>query len=513
MKILEKLKLTSPCAQVLVVAALVAVLRFVYLYFTALDLAPDEAHYWDWSRNLDWSYYSKPPMVAWLMALSTEVFGHTHIGVRFFSVIGLAVLSLVAFFIAKKWRGNAAGWVAFTLMVLTPEFSAGGLLMTPDVPCLVFWALSLYMVTKIDWDEKENSQMKQFITLGIFVGLAGLSKYTAALFFPLLGLFLYSQPSLRFWFYRKEVYVAGVIALLCTLPVFHWNLMHDFVGFKHVMGQGGARAGEAHLWYKTLENFMGGQLGVVGPITFLLLLVVFMGGKLFTERTAKILWWFSAPLFFFFFIKAMGGKVQPNWPVLSIYGGLILLSGWVVARGIAVKSIFAVGLALSVFITVIAHDTFILRAYDGWFTKATNFYIPTNKDPLKPVFGWRGLGHGVKALADRVQGEKVYLTSRYQTAAELGFYMEGNPQVLYINPGFRRQNQMDYWPWPEGLHSKAFIYVKEGGEMEPQIRARFKQCVFMQKVIARRWNFKLREANVYACGGYLGLSRILPEKY
>src|SRR5450432_2364124 len=39
------------------------------------DLAPDEAHYWDWSRHLDWGYYSKGPLVAWLIRLSCELFG------------------------------------------------------------------------------------------------------------------------------------------------------------------------------------------------------------------------------------------------------------------------------------------------------------------------------------------------------------------------------------------------------------------------------------------------------
>src|SRR3954466_7562988 len=40
-----------------------------------LDLAPDEAHYWDWSRHLDWSYYSKGPLVALLIRGSCELFG------------------------------------------------------------------------------------------------------------------------------------------------------------------------------------------------------------------------------------------------------------------------------------------------------------------------------------------------------------------------------------------------------------------------------------------------------
>src|SRR5437660_8913207 len=61
-------------AALLIVAA--AVLRLLYLAFDCpLDLAPDEAHYWDWSRHLDWSYYSKGPLVAWLIRLSCSLFG------------------------------------------------------------------------------------------------------------------------------------------------------------------------------------------------------------------------------------------------------------------------------------------------------------------------------------------------------------------------------------------------------------------------------------------------------
>ena len=52
-----------------------ALLRLLYLANNPLDLAPDEAHYWDWSRHLDWSYYSKGPLVAYLIRLSCELCG------------------------------------------------------------------------------------------------------------------------------------------------------------------------------------------------------------------------------------------------------------------------------------------------------------------------------------------------------------------------------------------------------------------------------------------------------
>src|SRR2546422_6940922 len=62
----------AACALILGTAAV----RVVYLASNCpLDLAPDEAHYWDWSRHLDWSYYSKGPLVAWLIRLSCALFG------------------------------------------------------------------------------------------------------------------------------------------------------------------------------------------------------------------------------------------------------------------------------------------------------------------------------------------------------------------------------------------------------------------------------------------------------
>ena len=61
-------------AAVLILGA--AALHVGYLTWNCpLDLAPDEAHYWDWSRHLDWSYYSKGPLVAWLIRASCELVG------------------------------------------------------------------------------------------------------------------------------------------------------------------------------------------------------------------------------------------------------------------------------------------------------------------------------------------------------------------------------------------------------------------------------------------------------
>src|SRR5271156_4225043 len=75
-------------AAILILASVV--LHVVYLACDCpLDLAPDEAHYWDWSRHLDWSYYSKGPLVAWLIRASCVCFGEwseQHTGSLMFAI-------------------------------------------------------------------------------------------------------------------------------------------------------------------------------------------------------------------------------------------------------------------------------------------------------------------------------------------------------------------------------------------------------------------------------------------
>ena len=55
-------------------------LRLVYL--GTVDLLPEEAYYWNYSRHLDIGYLDHPPMVAWLIRLGTAAVGQSQFGVR-----------------------------------------------------------------------------------------------------------------------------------------------------------------------------------------------------------------------------------------------------------------------------------------------------------------------------------------------------------------------------------------------------------------------------------------------
>jgi hypothetical protein len=81
---------------------LLFIFRVFYVLYSPLDLTPEEAQYWDWSRHLDLSYYSKPPMVAYANFLTTSLLGNTELAVRITPIVLSFLMSIFTYFFAKK---------------------------------------------------------------------------------------------------------------------------------------------------------------------------------------------------------------------------------------------------------------------------------------------------------------------------------------------------------------------------------------------------------------------------
>ena len=84
--------------------------RIYYITHGVIDLSPDEAHYWEWSRRLDLSYYSKGPMIAYLIALGTAIFGDNVFGIRVMAVVSSALSSIFLYLLGKKLLTSGQEW-------------------------------------------------------------------------------------------------------------------------------------------------------------------------------------------------------------------------------------------------------------------------------------------------------------------------------------------------------------------------------------------------------------------
>ena len=139
----------------LFVAALVAGSGFWRLtasWWSGAGLFVDEAQYWDWSRDLAWGYFSKPPVLPSLMRLSTWIGGDSLTGVRWLVVFVWTLTPLVIWRLTRNMlrdstyldlhtRLIAGAWAAALCSAML-AFALLGQVSTTDGPLLFFWPLT-----------------------------------------------------------------------------------------------------------------------------------------------------------------------------------------------------------------------------------------------------------------------------------------------------------------------------------------------------------------------------------
>src|SRR5215470_6154535 len=222
-----------------------AALRLAYLVHNCpLDLVPDEAHYWDWSRHLDWSYYSKGPLVAWLIRAGCELagpwsehlIGSQMLAVRLPAVICGALLLTSLYVLTVQVYGRERWAVAVVALALTlPLIAAGSSLMTIDAPYTCCWGWALVLVHRAVF----RGSTWAWILAGVVLGMGILAKYTMLLFVPSVGLFLLTAPEFRRQLVWPGFWIMSLVGAACCLPVVIWNVQHDWVSLRHVSGQAG----------------------------------------------------------------------------------------------------------------------------------------------------------------------------------------------------------------------------------------------------------------------------------
>src|SRR5579862_6940469 len=125
------------------IAAITAA-RLLWLAFQTAGLYPDEAQYWFWSRHLALGYYSKPPLVAWLIALTTACFGNGEFAVRLSAPLLHAVASGFVYAIGTRLYDRRIGYWSALAYATLPGVSLSAFLISTDAVLLPCWAAALY---------------------------------------------------------------------------------------------------------------------------------------------------------------------------------------------------------------------------------------------------------------------------------------------------------------------------------------------------------------------------------
>lgn len=414
---------------------------------TSLQLHPDEAYYWLWSRFLDISYFDHPPMVAYFIRIST-ILGISEIFVRLSSILVSILVSIIAFkCMMHLFNNEKAALLSVIFLNIYPITMTGSIIITPDVPAFLFWSLCVYYTIKIF----KSGLSKYWIILGITFGCALLSKYTTILFAPCLFLFLLLTEE-RHWLKTIYPYLALLISGLIFLPVVYWNSINNWMSFRFQIHHG--FDGKGMPLFNLLE-FIGSQVLVISPLIWIFGIIIILSYFIKPKERFFILCT-SIPVILFFAYSSLKNPGEANWPALAYFTfsfaiGLFFGMKDNLFNNIILWILIVSALIMSFLVTLHARFTLLplKRFNQEWVkTDATNWF-----------YGWKELGTNLNNLPEG----SLILTPSHQLSAEIAYYTN-NKFLVYTDTDVARISQFNIWQ--SNLHKKnnmiAYVYSENG---------------------------------------------------
>ncbi|HWB51684.1 MAG TPA: glycosyltransferase family 39 protein [Stellaceae bacterium] len=444
----------GPSYGVLAVAALAALTaaRLVWLAVQTAGLYPDEAQYWFWSRHLALGYYSKPPLVAWVIALTTALAGNSEFAVRLSAPLLHAAAAGFVYVVGARLYDRRLGFCAALAYATLPGVSFSAYLISTDAVLLPCWAAALYAFIRA----REEDDWRWWIATGIAVGLGLLAKY--AMVYWLLSAVIFVLSSRGERHHGRGLAAALAIAALFYLPNLWWNWSHGFATYVHTRNN--AELGGPLFHPRALLEFLVSQLGVFGPIYAVALLAIAAAPLRRAGPPARLLLAFTWPTLAIVTTVGLLSRAQPNWAAPAYVSAVVAVAAMLARRW---RRIFIVAIVLHVAAAVAVFGGSELAAAPG-------SRIPAKLDPLHRLRGWRTLGQQVGQELAAHPGLRLMADDR-EILAALVYYVHPHPlDAVAWDPIPGISNQWDLDNNLSGHRGESFLAVtihNVAGQMHP----------------------------------------------
>lgn len=448
----------------LAMAALVFGWRLWFSSANGFSLFIDEAQYWQWAQAPAWGYYSKPPLVAWLIAASTSVCGNAESCVRLPALLawpstGVVVGLLAARLMRRAGHGalaTRAGLVSGAVFMSMPGQALSGWILSPDAFLLLAWGLALLALLHA----LDNPQRRwPWLALGVALGLGTLAKYSMLMFLP--GLFwLLALPEHRAHLRHAGPWLALAVLGVMLAPNILWNLQHGFETVRHTAELAGTSA-DGLFHPRHLLEFSIAQWAIFGLVSFPLLL------GLLVKRDAhtRLLRPFVIPYLLAMSTLALVSNANPNWAAAIYVAGSVLVGMWLAqpqrSKWLAAALVLNVALTLAV-----------MHARDI----APHFGVQAHKvNIFSRVEGWRELGAALQPVVGARAGVPVLASDRHLLSL-LGYYLSPSPYpVRALDVDGRISHHYDLLARQHGLPQAALWVDDPQRPVPPQLAQHYSQ--------------------------------------
>jgi dolichol-phosphate mannosyltransferase len=491
---------------------------FRAFFSLSIGLIDDEAYHWSWIRELQLSYFDHPAMIAWLETISTRIFGDTVLGVRFPAFLCfIAIVAVLYDLTLELFDQWAAYFVAFVVL-WSPFWGFGGYVASPEPPFMLAWVLAAWVFWQgVRGDQGEWSVKKTWLWLGVIMGLGLNSKFIIALIAPGFGLYLLMTPRHRKDLLKPWPWLGFLIATVLCTPIFAWNIMHDWPGFKYQFHD--RHTGETFNFARWLA-FFGAQWAFYTPFLYVLLGLSFITSYLKRFETRwRFLFCLTVPSIAIFYFQPFWAEYKPHWAgaactLLLIGAGGIWSQGlqWGHRQIVKARSrVYTIGiLAFFIPMGLLTYTPFIYP----WIPKVYHWVAPNGQwktvyDPSNEFTGWEELGRFVNRRQREIHaesGRKPFIAAhRYETTAQTTW---GTKQKVYmLNKTRSHYTVMQSDEEMAALKGQDAIFVStEKYEANPIDWAFWDGCD-KEELKTFRHGVHARTFNVYYCRNYQGIKK------
>ncbi|WP_373004321.1 glycosyltransferase family 39 protein [Sulfurimonas sp.] len=297
----------NPHKNFLYFISFVAVLRLTLAPFVGLGV--DEAHYVLYALNLDLSYFDHPPLVGWVQYIFTSIFGSGEFGARVAAIIIGFVTSIFIYQLIYDINKNTSeAFIGVLALHASFLFNALFIMLMPDTLLFLLILPIIFTVIEIE----KNNKLSAWILLGVLLGLAGLSKYTAVLF--IVPIIIYVLMRKRYdLFITPKIIPSIAIALIIILPVIIWNIQNDWSSFAY---QSAHVVGSNTINWNGFVSSIGAQIGAYNPFLAPLAFYGLYKALRSDNSTIFLTALFGLVMILFFTYASLYKTALPHWSAL-----------------------------------------------------------------------------------------------------------------------------------------------------------------------------------------------------
>jgi len=467
-------------------------LRLLALAANGTDLFFDEAQYWAWGQEPAFGYYSKPPLIGWIIGVAGASCGNGEFCIRLPSPLIHTGSAIAVFFLGRQLYDTRTGALSGLAFATLPGVSLSAGLISTDVPLLLCWAIALVGFAALF----NTRSFWPVLVLGLAFGIGLNAKYAMAWFLLCLSILLVMAPERRTVLKDYRLYLGLGLGLLLIVPNLVWNYTNSFATFSHTADNAKWTGSLLHP-VKALEFFVA-QFGVFGPILFgSLLVIVWRAWKQRLPEADRMLLAFSVPIIALITVQALISRAHANWAATAYVAATVLVVATMVREAAWewLKGSFVVNVAAMILIAV------------GTIS-AGRVTLPFASDPFARILGWREVAEATQAELAKARSAgqpfTAVITNDRAVTAELLYYMRDEPTPVLA--WRRRARPRDHFeltrPLTPGTAGPVLLVVL--GQSKAPIRSAFATSEKIGERELPAGNNAHRRVTFYALSGYKG---------